>query len=414
MTVQRNPAHTAYPTPLIETPASFRTSTRAVHGGVDRQKPHHVLTTPIYQTATFTFNDTADLLTFVNEQHDEPEREEYGRYGNPTTNAVERKLAVLDSGEQAILYASGMAALSSVLLASLPTGAHIIMTNDCYRRTRQFCEVYLSRLGIETSVVPVGDYEEMENAIRPGRTRYIVSESPTNPFMRVADLPRIADIGKRHGIRTLIDSTFATPINQRPLEWGIDLVVHSGTKYLGGHNDLLAGAVIGSGAIMEALREARGILGGVVDPQNAFLLERGLKTLAIRVRQHNATAQAVASFLEDHPRIERVWYPGLASHPDHAIATAQMSGFGGVVTFAVRGTLEETSRFIDALRIPYISPSLGGVESLVSQPAILTYHDKSPEERAELGITDNLVRLSIGIEDTEDLLNDLEQALDTL
>ncbi|NPV67151.1 MAG: PLP-dependent transferase [Anaerolineae bacterium] len=388
-------------------------STRAVHAGSSRRKPHHALTTPIFQTATFTFADTADLLAFVEGRYNDGEerREEYGRYGNPTIAAVERKLAALDSGDDAVLYASGMAAITSVLLASLPTGAHIIMTDDCYRRTRQFCQTYLQRLGITTTVVQMGDYAGMEAAIQAGRTRYLISETPTNPFLRVADLSRIAEIGRRYGVRTIIDSTFATPVNLRPLEWGIDLVIHSATKYLAGHNDLLAGVVIGRGSILQALREARGILGSVVDPQNAFLLERGLKTLALRVRQQNATAHAVAQYLERHPKIRRVWYPGLPSHPDHETAAAQMSGFGGVVTFEVDGTLQDTSRFIDAMRIPYIAPSLGGVESLIEQPAIISYYDQSPEERAALGIGDSLVRLAIGIEDAEDILEDLEQAL---
>lgn len=401
---------------LVESPAAPHLGTQAVHAGAPRRKPHHALTTPIFQTATFTFADTAELLKFV-EAHNRGEhleREEYGRYGNPTVNAVEAKLALLDGGDDAVLYASGMAAVTSVLLASLPTGAHIVMTDDCYRRTRQFCQTYLRRLGIDTTVVPMGDYEAMEAAIRPGQTRFIISESPTNPYLRVADLERIAALARQYRVRTIIDSTFATPVNQRPLDWGIDLVVHSATKYLAGHNDLLAGVVVGKGPLIQAIREARGILGGVVDPQNAFLLERGLKTLTLRVRQQNATAQAVAAYLEAHPKVERVWYPGLPSHPDHAVAAAQMSGFGGVVSFEIAGTLEETSRFIDAMRIPYIAPSLGGVESLIEQPAIISYYDKSPEERAALGIRDSLVRFAVGIEDTDDILADLEQALAVL
>jgi cystathionine gamma-synthase len=209
----------------------------------------------------------------------------------------------------------------------------------------------------------------------------------------------------------MIDSTFATPINQRPLEWGIDFVIHSATKYLSGHNDLLAGVVVGSADRMKALRDARGVLGGVVDPQNAYLLERGIKTLGVRVTQQNKSALAVARFLESHPRIERVWYPGLESHPDHGIATQQMSGFGGVVSFEVAGDLKTTSQFIDNLQIPYIAPSLGGVESLIEQPALMSYYEKTTEERLALGIKDNLVRFAVGIEDTDDLLNDLDQAL---
>ncbi len=400
-------------TPATSATPPARSSTLSVHGGTPRRKPHHALITPIYQTATFTFANTPELLEFTNTHTDlaGESREEYGRYGNPTVSAVERKLAILDNGDDAVLFSSGMTAVTSVLLATLPTGAHVVMTDDCYRRTRQFCQTYLVRLGIETSVVPMDDYDALEAAIRPGQTRFIISESPTNPNLRIADLQKIASLGKQYRVRTLIDATFATPINVRPLEWGIDLVVHSATKYLAGHNDLLAGVVVGQGNLIQAIREARGILGGVVDPQNAFLLERGLKTLALRVRQQNATAQAVANFLENHSRVERVWYPGLASHPDHAVAAAQMSGFGGVVSFEVRGDIQDTSRFIDAMRIPYISPSLGGVESLIMQPAIMSYHDIAPEERLALGIKDNLVRFAVGIEDTEDILNDLEQAL---
>jgi cystathionine gamma-synthase len=304
-----------------------------------------------------------------------------------------------------------MAAMTTLLLASLPTGAHLVMTDDCYRRTRQFCLVFLKRLGIETSIVPMGDYAALEAAIVPKRTRFLVSESPTNPYLRCVDLGRLAEIGRRHRVSTLIDSTFGTPLNQRPLEHGVDYVVHSATKYLGGHHDLLAGVVVGSKARVAALRDARGVLGGIVDPQNAYLLERGLKTLGLRVRQQNETALAVARWLERHPRIERVWYPGLPSHPDHEIARAQMTGFGGVVSFEVKGDLEATSRFVDRLEIPYIAPSLGGVDSLVEQPALMSYFEKTTEERLELGIKDNLVRFAIGVEDAADLIADLERAL---
>jgi cystathionine gamma-synthase len=342
---------------------------------------------------------------------DGDDREEYGRYGNPTVAAVESRLAALDGGEDAVLYASGMSAVTSVLLSVLPTGAHVVMTDDCYRRTRQFCMTFLKRFAIETTVVPMGDYAALEAAIIPKKTRFIISESPTNPYLRIADLEQLARLGKDYRVLTLIDSTFATPLNQRPLEWGIDLVVHSATKYLSGHNDLMAGVVVGRADRIKALRDARGVLGGVVDPQNAYLLDRGIKTLGVRVTQQNRTALAVAQFLEAHSRIERVWYPGLASHPDHLTATAQMNGFGGVVSFEVAGDLKATSKFIDRLRIPYIAPSLGGVESLIEQPALMSYYEKSPEERLELGIKDNLVRFAVGIEDTEDILNDLDQAL---
>ena len=389
-------------------------STRAIHGGAPRRKAFNSLTTPVVQTATYTFADTQALMDFMQAKTwgDGVDNEEYGRYGNPTVAAVERRLAALDSGGDAALFASGMNAVTSVLLASLSTGTHVVMTDDCYRRTRQFCATFLRRLGIETTVVPMGDYEALEAAVRSHRkTRYVISESPTNPYLRVADLERIADIARRHRARTLIDSTFATPVNQRPLEWGIDLVVHSATKYLSGHNDLLAGVVVGGSERIAAFREARGVLGGVVDPQNAFLLERGIRTLGVRVEQQNRSAQAVAEYLESHARIERVWYPGLASHPDHDIARRQMEGCGGVVSFEVAADLAETGRFIDRLQIPYIAPSLGGIESLIEQPALMSYYEQTPSERQALGIRDNLVRFSLGIEDADDLIRDLEQAL---
>lgn len=388
-------------------------STRAVHGGVERRKAFNSLTTPIVQTATYTFSDTQELVDFMERKTwgDGDDRGEYGRYGNPTVAAVEKKLAALDGGDDAVLYASGMSAVTSLLLTVLPAGSHIVMTDDCYRRTRQFCLTFLKRLGIETSVVPMGDYAALEAAIIPKKTRFIISESPTNPYLRIADLERIADLGRKYRVRTLIDSTFATPVNQRPLEWGIDFVLHSATKYLSGHNDLLAGVITGRGDRIKALKDARGVLGGVVDPQNAYLLDRGIKTLGVRVQQQNRNAQAVAEFLEAHPAIERVWYPGLKSHPDHAVAAEQMTGFGGVVSFEVAGDLRSTGNFIDRLRIPYIAPSLGGVESLIEQPAIMSYYEQSTEERLALGIKDNLVRFAIGIEDTDDILNDLAQAL---
>jgi cystathionine gamma-synthase len=388
-------------------------STRAVHGGMSRNKPFNSLTTPIVQTATYTFRNTQELIDFMESKTwgDGAERGEYGRYGNPTVTAVEKKLAALDGGDDAVLFASGMSAITSLLLTVLPTGSHIVMTNDCYRRTRQFCQSFLSRLGIETSVVPAGDYDSLEAAIIPKKTRFIISESPTNPYLHVVDLERISDLGRKFRVRTLIDSTFATPINQRPLEWGIDFVMHSATKYLSGHNDLLAGVIVGRKDRIKALKDARGVLGGVVDPQNAYLLDRGIKTLGVRVQQQNKTGQAVAEYLESHPKIARVWYPGLESHPDHDIAINQMQGFGGVVSFEVAGDLKFTSQFVDALKIPYIAPSLGGVESLIEQPALMSYYEQTPEERLAVGIKDNLVRFSTGIEDTEDIIDDLNQAL---
>jgi cystathionine gamma-synthase len=388
-------------------------STRVVHAGEKRVKPHHAITTPIVQTSTYTFENTQDLVNFMEAKlwGDEIEREEYGRYGNPTVAAVEAKLADLDGGEAACLFSSGMAAVTTTLLSLLSAGSHIIMTDDCYRRTRQFITKFLARYGVEATQVPMGDYEAMEAAIRPN-TKLILSESPTNPYLRVLDLKKLVAIAQKHDLKTIVDSTFATPINQRPLEFGIDFVIHSATKYLGGHNDLLAGVVIGSKYMIGAIKETQGILGDVSDPNTAYLLLRGLKTLDLRVQRQNETANKIAHFLAKHPAVRRVYYPGLVSHPEYEVAIEQMSGFGGVVSFELETDFEGTGRFIDQLKIPYIGPSLGGVESLIEQVALVSYYELSTEERAAIGISDSLVRLAVGIEAADDLLADLAQALD--
>jgi cystathionine gamma-synthase len=335
---------------------------------------------------------------------------EYGRYGNPTVRGVETRLAGLEGAEDALLFSSGMAAITTVLLAMVPTGAHLVITDDCYRRTRQFCQTFLKRLGVGCSVVPMGDEDSLEDAITP-QTRLLISETPTNPYLRVLDLERFVGVAQDHGVKTLVDATFATPLNLQPLAWGVDLVVHSATKYLSGHNDLLAGVVTGKQGLIAALRDALGVMGAVIDPHCASLLDRGLKTLGLRVERQNATGLEVAHFLESHPGVERVWYPGLASHPDHLVARRQMDGYGGVVSFTVRGDLQAASRVVDALKIPIIAPSLGGVETLVEQPALMSYYELSSEERLAVGIRDNLIRLSLGVEDSADLIADLESAL---
>jgi cystathionine gamma-synthase len=392
-------------------------NTRSVHAGVRHKRSGQTIATPITQTALYTFADSADLRQFMQSKtwgEGTSGREEYARYGNPSVHIVEEKLAALEGGESALLFASGMAAITTLLLASLPTGAHVVITDDCYRRTRQFCLTFLKRLGIETTMVPAGDYPAIEAAIIPKKTRFIISESPTNPYLRLADFEILAEVAQRYKVRTLIDGTFGTPINQHPLQHGIDYVVHSATKYLSGHHDMLGGVIIGSKNRVTALREAQGVMGSVIAPQNAYLLERGLKTLGLRVQQQNQNGLRIAEFLENHPQIEQVWYPGLASHPDHDLAVKQMSGFGGVVSFTVRGDNDTAAQFIDALSIPYIAPSLGGTESLIEQPAIMSYYEMAPEDRVKLGIPDNLVRFSAGIEDTADLIADFSQALDQL
>jgi cystathionine gamma-synthase len=385
-------------------------STRAVHAGEAREKAGNAVTTAIFQTATYVFRDSHELIDYM---EGNIEREEYGRYGNPTQRAVERKLAALDGGEAALLFSTGMCAITTTLLAMLGRGSHLVLTEDGYRRTRQFCRTLLHRLGIECSFVETGNYEALEAAIRP-TTRLIFSESPTNPHLRVMDLERLAAIGRERNVKIAIDSTFATPYNQRPLDFGIDLVIHSATKYLGGHNDLMAGVVVGSCGLVSAIRDMQAMLGGITDPHTAYLLLRGMKTLGIRLRKQNENGIAVARFLEGHPRVRRVYYPGLSSHPDYKVACEQMKGFGGVVSFEIDGDMKTTSTFIDRLHIPYIAPSLGGVETLIEQPALMSYFEMTSEDRSAIGIADQLVRLSLGVEDAEDLLADLEQALTSI
>jgi cystathionine gamma-synthase len=311
-----------------------------------------------------------------------------------------------------VLYASGMAALVGLLMAHLNAGEEIIFFDECYHRSREFCRKHLTRFGVVFREVPTCDYAAMEAAITP-RTKFIVSESPTNPHLSVVDIERFADIGRRHGVLSLIDATLCTPYNLRPLELGVDFVLHSATKYLGGHNDLLAGVVIGGQKKLEPVRHLRGIMGGVNSPHNAYLLERGLKTLALRMERHNANGLAVARFLEGHPRVERVLYPGLESHPYHTLAARTMRGFGGLVTFFVKNAdWRQTAEVIDAVTIPRIGPSLGGVESLIEQPLVMSYWNYSPAERATFRISDNMIRLACGIEDSADLIADLAAALD--
>jgi cystathionine gamma-synthase len=390
-------------------------STRAVHAGEEKHKPYHSLTMPIVQTSTYVFEDTAALIAHMQRKVDEKPllREEYGRYGNPTQCVVERKLAELDGGEAALLYSSGMSAITSTFLTLLSSGDHLIITDDCYRRTREFSLSFLKRFGVESTIVPMGDYDALEGAIKES-TRLFFSETPTNPYLRVLDLERVVDIAHRHDVLVLIDSTFATPCNLRPLEFDVDLVTHSVTKYLAGHNDLLGGVMVGSADAISELRQAQGMLGGVIDPHCAYLLLRGLKTLAVRVARQNENGIKVARFLEGHPKIRRVYYPGLPSHPDHELAARQMDGFGGVVSFEPEADLTRTGVFVDSVRIPYMGPSLGGVESIIEQPALMSHFTLDEEERAEIGIKDELVRYALGIEDGDDLVADLEQALEQM
>jgi cystathionine gamma-synthase len=384
-------------------------STLAVHAGELRQKAVNSITDPIVCSATYTFANTQAVLDYLQNKEG---REEYGRYGNPGEKVVERKLAALENGEDAILYASGMAAFVGVLMAKLNAGDEVIFFDECYHRSREFCSQHLARFGVTTRQIRCCDYEAMAAAITP-KTKLLVSESPTNPHLSVVDLERFTDIGRRHNIETLIDATLATPYNVKPLEYGVDYVLHSATKYLGGHNDLLAGVIVGSKEKLDAIRKLRGIMGAINSPHNIYLLERGLKTFELRMQRHNATGQAIAEFLENHPRVERVFYPGLPSHPYHAITQRQMHGCGGLITFLVKDAdWKQTAAVVDAAKVARIAPSLGGVESLIEQPLIMSYYEIPIEDRRRYGIPDNMIRLSCGIENTEDLIEDLRQALE--
>jgi cystathionine gamma-synthase len=378
-----------------------------VHAGEKEHNAGDAITTPIHQTSTFWFRNSEELRAY---QEGRLARDEYGRYGNPTWRAVERKLAELEEAEDAVLFASGMCAVTTTLLTLLAPGGRLVLTNDCYRRTRQFCNDYLTKMGVETTVIEPADLPALRNTLSR-KADLFFTELPTNPYLRVIDLPEAVHLAHAYGVKVIVDSTFATPVNHQALRDGADLVVHSATKYLGGHNDLLAGAAAGSVEIIKTLRQAVGVLGGITTALNAYLLLRGMKTLSLRVKRHNENALRIAQMLESHPRVRRVFYPALASHPDHQVAIRLMRGFGGVVSFEVDGDFDATVRFVDNCRVPYLAPSLGGVESLIEMPVLMSYWDKSKEERLQYGITDSLVRLSCGIEDVEDLIADLEQAL---
>jgi cystathionine gamma-synthase len=382
--------------------------TKAVHAGEHRA--FGSVTTPIVQTSTYFFRDTDEIEAFAS---GEIEHCEYGRYGNPTRRAAETKLAALDESEECLLFDCGMSAVSATVLGLVDKGQHVILTDDAYRKTMGFAVKVLPRFGIEATIVPMGDYEAMEAAIK-SNTRLLITESPTNPYLNVADVELIAEFGRKHDVVTMIDSTFASPYNQKPLTMGVDLVLHSTTKYLAGHNDVLGGAVLGSLEMLDPIREWQRTTGGVADPNACYLLLRGMKTFAVRMERLNATAMTVAKFLESHPRVRKVYYPGLPSHRHHELAMRTMSGFGAVVTFELEADLERTNRFLNALKVALIAVSLGGPETLATHPATVSYHDFTPEERREQGILDELVRFSVGLEDPQDIMDDLSQALDAM
>jgi len=389
-------------------------STLAVHGQQRRPKAYHAVSTPIVQTSNFSFENMAEVVEFMTAKGQGRiiREQEYGRYGNPTQQEAERKLAAIEGAGRAILFSSGMSAVILSLMAYMKKEGHIIFTSDCYRQTRDFATNFLAKFGIQNTLV-APEAGAVEKAIRPN-TNIIFTESPTNPYLRVLDIPAVVAVARRHRVLTMIDATLATPHDIRPLELGVDIVIHSATKYLGGHNDLLAGVALGGHTLLEDLNKLQRMIGAIPGPLSCFLLERGLKTFPLRMEHHNRAGLLVAQALEKHPRVGKVWYPGLKSHPDYAIAKEQMRGFGSVITFLVKGDDKATRQFIDSLELFLITPSLGGSESLVTQMATMSFFDYPAQYRQSIGMVDNLVRLALGLEDPEDLIADLYQALERM
>ncbi|XP_024977791.1 cystathionine gamma-synthase 1, chloroplastic isoform X3 [Cynara cardunculus var. scolymus] len=385
----------------------------AIHAGerLGRGIVTDAITTPVVNTSAYFFKKTGELIDFKEKRHTSFE---YGRYGNPTTVVAEEKISALEGAESTLLLASGMCASTVMMLALVPAGGHIITTTDCYRKTRIFIETVLPKMGITATVIDPADIAGLEAALDNHKVSLFFTESPTNPFLRCVDIELVSKLCRAKGAIVCIDGTFATPLNQKALALGADIVLHSATKYIGGHNDVLAGCVSGSTEIISQIRNLHHVLGGALNPNAAYLIIRGMKTLHLRIQQQNSTAQRMAEVLEAHPKVKHVYYPGLQSHPEHHIAKKQMLGFGGVVSFEVDGDITTTIKFVDGLKIPYIAPSFGGCESIVDQPAIMSYWDLSQSERAKYGIMDNLVRFSFGVEDFEDLKADVLQALEAI
>jgi len=374
-------------------------STRAVHGGAAARNEWSPVATPVYQSSTFTnpIGSTAEVL--------------YTRYGNnPNQLAIAKRLATLEGAEAAIFVASGMGAAALAHLAVLRPGDHLVSSEWIYGGVRRLFRQEFGRLGIEVTFVNPTESRNWKRALRPN-TRAIFVETPTNPLLRVIELEPIATLSKAEGLALIVDSTFATPINFRPLEHGADIVIHSATKYLNGHSDVIAGAVAGTESLVEEVRKLMQVWGQALDPMAAWLIERGMKTLAVRVERQNATGQAVAAWCCSQEGFAAVHYPGLASHPDHAIAKRMLAGFGGMLGVELSGGAAAAERFLHSLKLVAHAPSLGGVETLVSEPRFTSHAALSPEERAQVGIPDGFLRFSLGLEDVADIIADFANAL---
>jgi cystathionine beta-lyase/cystathionine gamma-synthase len=377
-----------------------RIETKLIHAGEPRPRIHGSIVLPIFQSAMAESAGGGDY-------HDLP----YIRLNNtPNHLALGRKLAALENAESALVTASGMAAISTTMLTILSGGDHLLAQRALYGGTHDLLTREFGRLGLTYDFIDADDPGSWKAALRPA-TKAVYVEAITNPLLQVADLRAIARFAREHALVSIIDSTFATPVNFRPIDAGFDLVVHSATKYLNGHSDIVGGVVAGRAQTIEHIRHKLNHLGGSMDPHAAFLLHRGLKTLALRVRYQNQSALAIAQFLESHPAVARVNYPGLESHPRHQRARELFEGCGGMLSFELKGSAQAAERFLSRVTIAAVAPSLGGVESLVTRPAATSHAGLSPEERARIGISDSLIRMSVGIEATEELIKDLEQAL---
>jgi cystathionine beta-lyase/cystathionine gamma-synthase len=382
-------------------------STRSVHGTEEADKQTGSLNTPIYQTATFAFSKAEEV---VRAAKGESSSYVYSRWDNPTVRTLETKVADLEGAEDGAFFSSGMAAISTAVVSLVQKGDHVVGIRDLYGESYRLIHDFLPRFGVDTSLVNTGDFAAMKREVR-SNTKVVYIESPTNPTIKVVDIARAAAIAHEVGAKLLVDNTFASPINQKPLKLGADVVLHSATKYLNGHADVTAGVSAGPRDLIEKFKLTRRILGGTLDPHAAYLILRGIKTLALRVEKNNRNAQALAEYLSKHEKVVKVNYPGLKTHPQHELAREQMTGFGGVLSFEIRGKLEDAMRFTESLKVATLGASLGAVETLVSQPATLTHLQLTPEERKKTGIPETLVRVSLGVEDADDLIKDFEQAL---
>ena len=385
--------------------------TAAVHAGDDHSEHFGALSVPIYSASVFAFPDADEAAAIHNE---EKPGYYYGRLGNPTQTALKFTLAELENADSALALASGMAAVSAAVFTACKYGDHIIAPESGYSTTTNLLHHIGERFGIESTFVDAADAGNYQAAIRPN-TKLLWVETPSNPLLRVTDISAVAAIGKACGAVTIVDNTFATPFNQRPLALGADACIHSATKYLGGHSDLTAGVIVGDSAFVDAARQgANKYYGGNIAPQVAWLVSRGIKTLALRMERHNSNAMAIAEMLERHPKVAAVHYPGLASHQNHDIAKRQMpGGFGGMIALDV-GSVEAGKAFANAVKLCTLATSLGGVETILQHSASMTHATIPREDRLKAGITDGMIRLSVGIEDVKDLSADIEQALERI